>query len=110
MTAKKIKLSGTIIAIDGPAGAGKSTVSRLLAESINGKLLDTGAMYRAVAYFGNRSQAKTENEYAVIARLLKFSSDKESGALLVNGEDLGARIRTRRVSETASKISKYGKI
>src|SRR4051812_11618591 len=101
------KVKGFIIAIDGPAGAGKSTVSRLLAESIEGRLLDTGAMYRAVAYFGIKSEAKTESEFAVLARVLKFSSDKTSGALLVNGEGLGNEIRSRRVTETASKISKF---
>jgi len=56
---KRTTKKGFIIAIDVPAGAGKSTVSRLLAQERGGMLLDTGAMYRSVAYFVLRAGAKS---------------------------------------------------
>ncbi|NBX81611.1 hypothetical protein EBQ90_00765 [bacterium] len=82
---KKTQKKGFIIAIDGPAGAGKSTVSRSLAEELHGMLLDTGAMYRSVAYFGLRAGAKTEREYAIIAKALVFQPSSDRRHLLVNG-------------------------
>ena len=66
---------GFIIAIDGPSGAGKSTVSRRLAEQLGGRLLDTGAMYRAVAYYAIGEAAHNETACEKIARRLHFSFD-----------------------------------
>ncbi|MFM8315103.1 MAG: (d)CMP kinase, partial [Deltaproteobacteria bacterium] len=63
---KKVK-SGYIVAIDGPAGAGKSTVSRLLALELGGRLLDTGAMYRSVAYYAVKEGIKTASGFSKIA-------------------------------------------
>lgn len=100
--------AGYVVAIDGPAGAGKSTVSRQLAEAIAGKLMDTGAMYRSVAYFAVKESAESPKELAAIARRLSFSGDPLGDALLVNGEDLGLKLRTERVSLMASSISRFG--
>lgn len=97
--------SGYIVAIDGPSGAGKSTVSRQLAEVLGGRLLDTGAMYRSVAYLALKAGASSEKEIVRLAKQVKFSSDAAMETLLVNGEDLGHRLRTPRVSQLASKVS-----
>ena len=103
---KKIK-SGYIVAIDGPAGAGKSTVSRLLALDLNGRLLDTGAMYRSVAYFAVKEKVTTATGFAKIARKLKFDYDSRNQSLLVNGIEMGQRLRTQNVSGLASKVSAF---
>lgn len=104
---KKNLRKGFIIAIDGPAGAGKSTVSRLLAEEFKGMLLDTGAMYRSVAYFGLKAGAKTEHDFALTARALVFKPSPDRRHLLVNGVDLGLKLRSPKVSQAASSVSRF---
>ncbi len=98
---------GFIVAIDGPSGAGKSTVSRMLAESLGGMLLDTGGMYRSVAYFALKEDAKSAAGFGAIARRLNFDVDRKTKALLVDGQDLGHKLRTSEVSEMASAVSRF---
>ncbi len=99
---------GFIVAIDGPAGAGKSTVSRQLAVALGGVLLDTGAMYRGVAFYAVLEDARTAKAYGAIAKTLHFDVDKDDAhTLLVNREDLGAKLRSEAVSAKASDVSKY---
>jgi len=98
---------GFIVSIDGPAGAGKSTVSRQLAESLGGVLLDTGAMYRAVAYFALQSGVKLAKDFGLIAKGLDFEYKKETGILTINGHDLGGKIRSEAVSAMASSVSRF---
>jgi CMP/dCMP kinase len=81
-----------VIAIDGPAGAGKSTVARAVADALGFTYLDTGAMYRAVA----------------LARLLGRETAEVSfddGRVTLDGEDVSGRIRTPEVSEEASRVA-----
>ena len=98
---------GYIVAIDGPAGAGKSTVSRQLAEALRGRLFDTGSMYRSVGYYAIKAGTKDEKKIGVIAAKLKFKSDESEESFTVNGEALGARLRTERVSQMASFVSQF---
>lgn len=87
-----------IITIDGPAGAGKSTVARRLAQRLGCRFLDTGAMYRAVALAGMRGQVdwSKPDELAELAQRveLRFDGDR----LLLDGEDVSDEIRTREVT------------
>ncbi|MDQ3103298.1 MAG: (d)CMP kinase [Actinomycetota bacterium] len=94
-----------VIAIDGPAGAGKSTVARALAERLGFTLLDSGAMYRCVALAALRAGAGPEDERAMtrIAESLDLSMAPE--AIAVAGEDVGAAIRSPEVSSVASRVS-----
>ncbi len=98
---------GFIVAIDGPSGAGKSTVSRQLADALEGLLLDTGGMYRSVAYYSVREGAVSAQDLRKVASRLEFDVDSQTKVLLVNGVDLGPRLRTEEVSLMASEISKY---
>jgi cytidylate kinase len=88
----------TIVAIDGPAGAGKSTVARAVAAELGSTYLDSGAMYRAVALAGLRRGA----EPAAIAPSLRI---EVGDRVLLDGEDVTDAIRTPEVSEAASRAA-----
>jgi CMP/dCMP kinase len=108
MPTKKAKSKkGLIVAIDGPSGAGKSTVSKQLAEALGGMLLDTGGMYRSVAYFALQESVEKAAELGKLARRLEFDVDQETKVLLVGGKDMGAKLRTEEVSAKASSISQF---
>jgi CMP/dCMP kinase len=79
-----------LVAIDGPAGAGKSTVARAAADALGFTYLDSGAMYRAVALAGDRDPAGLEIAF-------------DGGRVLLDGEDVSDRIRTPEISELASR-------
>ena len=87
-----------IVAIDGPAGAGKSSIARRLAERLGFQFLDTGAMYRAVALAAIR-QGLAERDGERIARLAEsLSIELRHERTILNGEDVSAAIRTSEVS------------
>jgi cytidylate kinase len=88
----------TIVAIDGPAGAGKSTVARALADALGFTYLDSGAMYRAVALAGLRRGA----EPAAIADSLRIDV---RDTVMLDGEDISDAIRSPEVSEAASRAA-----
>ncbi|MEW6298466.1 MAG: (d)CMP kinase [Thermodesulfobacteriota bacterium] len=100
---------GLIIAVDGPAGAGKSSSSRLLAERLGYRYIDTGALYRAVGLLALEQNVDLEDHAAVVAlcdRLdLRFVSGAEGTRLLLGGRDVTAEIRRPEVSQMASKVS-----
>jgi cytidylate kinase len=83
-------LTPMLIAIDGPAGAGKSTVARAVADALGFTYLDSGAMYRAVALAGDRDPASLD---------IAFRGDR----VLLDGEDVSAAIRRPEISDLASK-------
>ena len=87
-----------VIAIDGPAGAGKSTVARAAAERLGFTYLDTGAMYRAVA----SAAAADGSDAAAIARSARLELGER---VTLDGEDVTERIREPWVSEAASRVS-----
>ena len=86
-----------VIAIDGPAGAGKSTVARAAAERLGFTYLDTGAMYRAVAW-----RTRDDGDAAAIARVARLELGER---VTLDGEDVTERIREPWVSEAASRVS-----
>ncbi|MGA9526826.1 MAG: (d)CMP kinase [Terriglobales bacterium] len=98
-----------IIAIDGPAGAGKSTIASRLARKLGYVNLESGAMYRALALKAIEWDASFEDE----AALLKMAQDSRialeptiaGNRVLLDGRDISARIRDRDVTEGASKVS-----
>jgi len=99
-----------IVAIDGPAGAGKSTVARELARRLGFTIVDTGAIYRAVALAAQRAGIGWEDD-AALARLLdggleiSFAPAGDGQRVLLHGEDVTAAIRTPEISRGASVVS-----
>ncbi len=96
-----------LIAIDGPAGAGKSTVARALAEALGFTYLDSGAMYRCVALLWLASPAAEPADLARAARIELGSRPGANAALQVvlDGRDVTEEIRTPEVSEAASRVA-----
>lgn len=97
-----------IVAIDGPAGAGKSTVARLVADRLGLEILDTGAMYRAVALAALRRSVSPEDASAIDQLMDEIEIGFGPGrppAILLNGEEVGPLIRTLEVSQLASRLS-----
>lgn len=94
-----------VIAIDGPAGAGKSTVARGVAAALGFTYLDSGAMYRSVALAGLRAGADLDDPQAValIARRLEIALD--GSVVRVDGDDVSEAIRSADVSAAASRVS-----
>ncbi len=95
-----------IVAIDGPAGAGKSTIARALARRLGFTYIDTGAMYRAVALWAMRTGIGLDDALKLeqLAREARIEFEGDSQVLL-NGEDVTAAIRDPEVSKAASKVS-----
>ena len=94
----------TVVAIDGPAGAGKSTVAKLLADKLGITYVNTGSLYRAVAWALDQQNLAVEELTADF--LEKLSLEYVTGSLLVNGNDPGAALRTAETAAGASKVSK----
>ena len=97
------------IAIDGPAGAGKSTIAKMVAKKLNFIYVDTGAMYRAIALYLLRDSVDTANEAAVSEAVKNADIRYQDGAqqVILNGEDVSGLIRTEEVGNTASATSVY---
>ena len=99
------------IAIDGPAGAGKSTVAKLVSEELSFLYIDTGAMYRALTLATLRSNTDSSNEAAVTKLLdqshIQLLVDLEGSRVLLNDEDVTEDIRSSEVNRLVSLVSSY---
>jgi cytidylate kinase len=100
-----------IIAIDGPAGAGKSTVARELAQALGGTYLDTGAMYRAVAraVLDRGLDPGSEETCARVARELELSFDA-GGRIRIDGSPGEPGIRAEEVTAAVSRVSAHARV
>lgn len=98
------------IAIDGPAGAGKSSVSKILASRLGYAYLDTGAMYRAVTYEALKKGLTDPAEITAMAKALDMEVKPGTDAMhvIVDGEDVTPFIRTQEVSGHVSEVSAIG--
>ncbi len=96
-----------IVAIDGPAGAGKSTTARAVAAHFGWSYLDTGAMYRAVALTATEQRVLDDDENALsqIAQTLPLHFEENGARLFIGERDVSSEIRTAEIGELTSKIS-----
>jgi cytidylate kinase len=94
-----------VITIDGPAGAGKSTVARRIAERFGWRLLDTGAMYRAVTVAALRAGTPLEDDQALGRLAASLSIRLPPGLVLLDGEDITALVRTVEVTNRSRYVA-----
>ncbi len=94
-----------IVAIDGPAGAGKSTVARAVAERMGFLHVDSGAMYRAVALWALENGVDPGDADKVVPLAERAAINLDGGRVLLNGRDITADVRRPEVSQAASRVS-----
>lgn len=96
-----------IIAIDGPSGAGKSTIAKLLSKSLNFEYIDTGAMYRALAYkaFQKGIDICKDNEDKINEMLKNTIIDYQNNCIFLDGENVNDKIRDEHISKLSSIVS-----
>lgn len=99
-----------VIAVDGPSGAGKGTVARAAARALGYRHIDTGAMYRAVAWLAQqRGTALDGGEHvAALARAAVF--DLQDGRVVIDGHDVAAAIRTPEIDRAAALVARDGAV
>ena len=94
-----------LITIDGPSGAGKGTVSRLLAKKLGYEYLDTGALYRAVAWKVKKEKADPDNEDSLKKILGNINIDFKGDKVFIDGTDATSEIRTNEIGDLSSRVS-----
>ena len=99
-----------IVAIDGPAGSGKSTVSKMIADDIGYIYLDTGAMYRLFAYKLIKENVDMDNNEEELRILEDLNIDMKNGKFYLDNEDVSDKIRSREVSSGASKVARIKEV
>jgi cytidylate kinase len=114
MNIRSTEKKKVIITIDGPAGAGKSTVSKILAEKLGYLYLDTGSLYRALAYQALKSETLLDNESALADLCsrteIKLKNIDGKMKVFLDGMDVAENIRSEEVGVAASKISAYAAV
>jgi cytidylate kinase len=101
----EIKPKRVVVAIDGPAGAGKSTIAKRLADRLGFTYIDTGAMYRAVALWAVRQGVDFDDHHRMEQLALASEIELAPGRIQLNNEDVTAAIRTPEVTNGASRIA-----
>ena len=100
---------GFIVAVDGPAGSGKGTVTKLIGEKLDLVTFDTGAMYRAVSYYMIKNNIKLDDKEKILKMLNEINMDikfeNRVQILYLNNEKLVNELRTKEVNEIVSQVS-----
>jgi cytidylate kinase len=102
------------IAIDGPAGAGKSTIAKIAAKKLGYIYIDTGAMYRAIGLFFDRNGAWPESHEKIkelVGRAdINIGYENGEQVIFLNGENVSSLIRTQEAGDSASKVSRFPEV
>lgn len=102
------------VAIDGPAGAGKSTIAKLISRGMGYIYVDTGAMYRAMAVYFSKNKVNPEDESAINEAVknvdIKIEYQNGEQQVILNGENVTGLLRTEETGNMASKTSKYKEV
>ena len=105
---------GYNVAIDGPAGAGKSTIAKIVAKELGYIYVDTGAMYRAMAVYFSQNDINPDDENAINGAVdnIDISIEYKDGVqqVILNGENVTSLLRTEETGKMASKTSKYAAV
>jgi cytidylate kinase len=105
---------GWLVVIDGPAGAGKSTIARRVAQRLGVVLLDTGALYRTLALVATRRDVAWDDEAGLVALAadlpVHFEESDAGQRVMLGDEDVSAAIRTPHISEGASQVSAHPQV
>jgi cytidylate kinase len=99
-----------IIAIDGPSGAGKGTISRTISQTLGYRHVDTGAMYRAVGWKANHDGLALDDEAAVAALAQSADVVVEGGVVSIDGHDVTRAIRTPEIDKVATLVARLPKV
>ena len=103
-------MKNIIIAVDGPAGAGKSTIAKIIAKKLNINYIDTGAMYRAVTLKCLQNNIDIKDEQAVIEMAKKTSIDFRDNNIYLDSKIVNDEIRTVEVSQNVSDVAKIKEV
>ena len=103
-------MTARAVAIDGPSGAGKGTVARAVARALAYRYVDTGAMYRAVAWKALRDGVGVEDEAAVEPIAARASFDLDGGRVVIDGHDVTRRIRTPDIDVAAAAVARLPRV
>src|SRR5215212_4641961 len=95
-----------VIAIDGPSGAGKGTISRTVAQTLGYRHIDTGAMYRAVAWKALQDGVALDDEGATAGIADRADLEVEGGTVSIDGHDVTRAIRTPEIDKAASAVAR----
>jgi cytidylate kinase len=95
-----------VIAIDGPAGAGKGTLARAVASALGFRHVDTGAMYRAVAWLATERQVSLDDEAAVARMAASSALDQRDGVIIIDGHDVTRAIRTPEIDQASARVAR----
>jgi CMP/dCMP kinase len=95
-----------LIAIDGPSGAGKGTLARTIAERLGYRHIDTGAMYRAVAWKAAKDGVSLEDDAAVSSLAARAAYEQAEGKITIDGHDVTRAIRTPEVDKLAASVAR----
>lgn len=102
------------VAVDGPAGSGKSTVAKEIAKALGILYIDTGAMYRTVGFACLKKGIDPADEQAVVASLdgldMKIFPEESGQRILLDGEEITSKIRTEAIGKAASQVGAYFKV
>jgi cytidylate kinase len=99
-----------VIAIDGPSGAGKGTISRTLSETLGYRHVDTGAMYRAVGWKAVHERLALDDEAAVAALAQRAAIVVEGGVVSIDGHDVTRDIRTPEIDKAATAVARLPRV